>query len=325
VVPQKERARWVGIVMGSYAAGFALGPILGGALYDWFGYAAPFMISAVLGSIALVFAVLMVPETRTQVIRNREKLEKQRLDSQNRRRESLWESLPEPFYIFAALLFTDFVIIFAFAFVEPQMVFYFYDDLGWSTVQFGVVVALYGGFIVIGQALLGRMSDRIGRKPVILLGTALYGTFFLGLVLFDSYLMLILIAVIAGLGEALMLPALSAFYIDITPEQHRSRVIGIKESAASLGGVAGPLLVIAVSPYLDPKGVFMVGFILVALTFIIGLLLLREPGDLTRREKGAILAYSQQRSLLAQATLQGIVTSARGVRFQRKRSARRVV
>ena len=212
-------------------------------------------------------------------------------------------------------------LIFAFAFVEPQMVFYFYDDLGWSTVQFGVVVALYGGFIVIGQALLGRMSDRIGRKPVILLGTALYGTFFLGLVLFDSYLMLLLIAVIAGLGEALMLPALSAFYIDITPEQHRSRVIGIKESAASLGGVAGPLLVIAVSPYLDPAGVFMVGFLLVALTFIIGQLLLREPGDLTRREKSAILTYSQQRSLLAQATLQGMVTSAKGVRFQRKKTA----
>ena len=47
VVPEDNRARWVGVIMGSYAVGMIFGPALGGFLYDGWGYAAPFTLSAV--------------------------------------------------------------------------------------------------------------------------------------------------------------------------------------------------------------------------------------------------------------------------------------
>ena len=49
IMPAKERAKWIGIVMGGYGAGFIFGPVIGGVLYDNFGFAAPFVISATLG------------------------------------------------------------------------------------------------------------------------------------------------------------------------------------------------------------------------------------------------------------------------------------
>jgi MFS transporter, DHA1 family, multidrug resistance protein len=48
IVPESGRARWTGIVMGSYGAGFIFGPTLGGVLFDRWGFAAPFGVSAVL-------------------------------------------------------------------------------------------------------------------------------------------------------------------------------------------------------------------------------------------------------------------------------------
>ena len=64
IVPRAQRARWVGIVMGSYAVGMIFGPVIGGLLYDTWGYAAPFILSAVVAFLALLAAVFNVPETR---------------------------------------------------------------------------------------------------------------------------------------------------------------------------------------------------------------------------------------------------------------------
>ena len=85
----------------------------------------------------------------------------------------------------------------------------------------------------------------------------LYATFYIALAYITSYPLMILAAIISGIGEALVMPALSAYYLDITSEQHRSRVLGIKESSAALGGVLGPLLVVGVSALTTPQGVFM--------------------------------------------------------------------
>ena len=78
VVPERERAQWVGIVMGSYGAGLIFGPVVGGVLYDGWGFAAPFVTSAVMAAIAFIAAVVMVPETRTAEVRWREQLRNRR-------------------------------------------------------------------------------------------------------------------------------------------------------------------------------------------------------------------------------------------------------
>jgi predicted MFS family arabinose efflux permease len=173
-VPENQRARWVGIVMGSYGAGLIFGPVVGGVLYDGWGFAAPFITSAILAMIAFLAAVVMVPETRTPEMRRREELRNRRAaESAPVSDESFWASLPRPLYVFGTLLVLDFIGVFVFAFMEPQMVFYFYDELGWTTVQFGIVIGAYGLAMVFGQLVLGQSSDRFSRKPLIVLGPLL--------------------------------------------------------------------------------------------------------------------------------------------------------
>jgi multidrug resistance protein len=318
LIPKEHRARWVGIVMGGYAAGFFFGPVLGGLLYDTWGYAMPFLASAAMGVLALSVAIFMVPETRTVTIRNREMLLLRReREHTGVEEDTLWESLPRPLYILATLMAIDFVIVFVFAFIEPQMIFYMYEDLNWTTVQFGVVVAVYGLVAVIGQGFLGGVSDRFGRKPVIVFGLILNTFFFAGIAYFRSFPQIIVVSLISGFGEALVLPALSAYYMDITAEEHRSRVMGIKESAIALGGVAGPLLVVAASTIASPQEIFWIAFIVTVITAVAALIILKPPTEFTRESGELERDYALRRAMLAQAAMRGIVTTARDTRRNR--------
>jgi MFS family permease len=315
VVSKNKRARWVGIVMGSYGAGFIFGPVIGGVLYDGWGFAAPFTVSAAMAFLALLAAAILVPETRTPEVHRREILRKRRdaavEDSQE---DSILASLPRPLHVFGTLLVLDFIGVFAFAFVEPQMVFYFYDELAWTTIQFGIVVSVYGIAMVAGQAGLGQLSDRFGRKPIILIGLLLTASFYAGLALFTWFPLTLLVALVAGLGTALTSPALSAFYLDITAEEHRSRVLGIKESSAALGGVVGPLAVVAVSTITTPQDVFVMSFILMIATAGLALFALRAPHRTAEETEDIAWDCAEKRAMAAQAALRGVVLSATDVR-----------
>lgn len=314
VAPEKERGRWIGIVMAGYGAGFILGPVLGGLLYDWLGYAAPFAASALMASVAFIAALVVVPETRTAVIRKREGLARRREKTMTPvSDDSLRGTLPKPLSVFGVLLLIEFIMVFSFAFVEPQMVFYLYDDLGWSTVQFGVLIAGYGLAVVVGQVTLGRMSDRFARKPVILLGLLMNVLFYAALVLTSSFAVLMVTGIMSGIGEALVLPAISAFVLDMTAEQHRSRAMGFKESAAALGGVLGPLLVVSATALTTPQGVFIVAGASIVVVAGIALLDLRVT-CLGEECSDEAQAYAMRRAFSAQATLRGIVTSASAAR-----------
>ena len=319
LVAEDSRARWTGIIMGSYAVGFIFGPVIGGVLYDSFGYAAPFVLSAVVAFLALIAAFFMIPETRTPEIRNREMLRARHANPQRIGKISIWSALPRPLYIFGTLLAIDFINSFSFAFVEPQMIFYFYDVLGWSTTQFGVLVGVYGISEVVGQMGLGQLSDKWGRKPLIIAGLIPNIFFFAGLAFLTDYYLMMIGAACAGLGYALVAPATNAFYLDITAEEHRSRIIGVKGSFLSLGGVLGPLAVAGVAGILAPQTVFWIASGLTALGLVLGAVFLREPKHLSVKDSGLHDQTSSQRSLAAQASLQNIAMLASLARSERQK------
>jgi DHA1 family tetracycline resistance protein-like MFS transporter len=318
IVPESQRAKWVGFVMGSYGVGFIFGPTIGGVLFDTWGFAAPFIASAVTATCAFVAAVSLVPETRTAAVRRRERLRARRAaETASATEKSIWDALPKPLYIFGTLLLVDFVNVFAFAFVEPQMVFYFYEELNWSTVRFGVVVGVYGLAMVLSQTLLGQTSDKFGRRSVILVGLLLSASFYFALAFSTQFALTFVVAAVSGIGSGLNMPAMSAFYLDITASQHRSRVMGVKESVAALGGVMGPLLVVGFSTLMSPQGVFLSAGILTAVTVLVSAVLLREPKHVPEEVGDVALASARRRALSAQASLRGVVLRAREAREAR--------
>jgi len=157
---------------------------------------------------------------------------------------------------------------------------------------------------------------------LIFTGLVLYGVLFPGIAFLRGFPLLITVAGLAGLGNALVMTGLSALYLDLTAEEHRSRVMGIKRAASSLGTVVGPLLVAGLAGPLGSRGVFLAAGALVGLSALLSLLVLRDVQRATRRRSEVDQESDSLRALAAQSTLRGIVLKADVLTPERRRRTR---
>ena len=324
IAPEDERARWIGVLSGGTSAGFIIGPVVGGLLYDRWGYTPPFMVAIGIALLTFLIAFCIIPETHTRQERRRNILHQrraERLAPKMGTAVSFWASLPRPLLAFSTLLFINLSMIFAWFFIDPQLPFYAFDELGWSTAQFGSAISFYGWATLVGNLTLGQSSDRLGRKPVLIVGLILHAAQYVGLVLSNVYWVIIAAFIVAGLGEALLNPALSAAYLDITPEEHRSRAMGIKGAVGSLGSLLAPALVVVVIGYVPPQSVFLISATLILSTALLVFIALRLP---EQREGARDLTWevSQERMMAAQSALRSVTVSAATARKLKLPNAR---
>jgi MFS family permease len=260
IAPIDRRAQWIGIVNGGASIGWIAGPILGGILYDHWGYNLALVVSISMATAAFTTAFLTVPETHKNLGRiagATQKTQAFRLSDLKSNVPTFRSTLPNSLSTFSILLAISFAVMFAWAFIEPRFMFYAYDDLRWSSSMLGLVMSTYGIAMTLGEFFLSHLSDRLGRKPVIVYGLILFAVQFIGLAFFRNYILIATTFVIAGLGNALFDPALNASILDIAPAEHQARILGIKSTASSLGNILGPALVVLFTPFLEARGIFL--------------------------------------------------------------------
>lgn len=277
LAPHDRRGQWIGVLNGGASAGWIAGPLLGGALYDRYGYSVALSISIVMAVAALLLAIVRLPETH-------------RPATSARIRGNSWRANLEGVPgrgAFVMLMVIAFGVMFAWAFIEPKFMFYAYDDLGWSSSQLGLVMSTYGLSFMVGEFTLGRLSDRLGRKPVLVLGLALFAAQFIGLVIFREAAWIVVSFILAGLGNALFDPALSAMILDIAPPERTAGMIGLKSTAGALGNLLGPGLVVLLTPVAGPLAVFSIAAAIVGALALTAALAMHLPSG---KESGQIAA-----------------------------------
>jgi len=275
LAPADRRAQWIGIANGGASVGWIAGPILGGALYDHWGYSVALLASILLALAAFLATLIWVPETHTFIQPSGGKTRRNASTFSFNTVKSFFHSfkgsLSGSISTFCLLLWISFAVMFVWAFIEPRFMFYAYDNLGWTSSKLGLVMSVYGVSMTLGEFILSRLSDHLGRKPVILLGLLLFSAQFIGLAFFRDYLPIAAAFLIAGLGNALFDPALSAAILDAAPTGHQARLLGIKSTAGSLGNILGPALVALWNSFLDARSIFLISLGVVLLTALIGL------------------------------------------------------
>ena len=106
----------------------------------------------------------------------------------------------------------------------------------------GLMMSLYSIMQFLFAPLWGRVSDRIGRKPVILIGIAGYAISFLMQAFSPNLGFFIVARTLAGILSSATLPSAMAYIADITTAENRSRGVGLLGAAMGVGMIFGPML-----------------------------------------------------------------------------------
>jgi DHA1 family tetracycline resistance protein-like MFS transporter len=105
----------------------------------------------------------------------------------------------------------------------------------------GIMTALYAAVQFVFAPVLGSLSDRIGRRPVLLISLLGAAINYLLLAFAGSLWLLFLGRAIAGLTSANVSVA-TAYITDITPEDQRARRFGLFNAMFGIGFIVGPVL-----------------------------------------------------------------------------------
>ena len=182
--------------------------------------------------------------------------------------------MPAPRSRYAVIFFTVLIDLIGFGIVMPILPFYA-QRFGASGLAYGAVLGVYSFMQFVATALLGKLSDRIGRRPV-LLATMLFNAAGYALFAFaGSYWVLFLSRVVSGFAGGNISVA-QAYMADITTPAERSRGMGIVGAAFGIGFSAGPALGGLADHYLGHRWPGLVGVALSLANFVSAYFILPE-------------------------------------------------
>ena len=275
-IPFAKQGRWIGLLTTAQAVGFAVGPGLGGLLSQTLGLSSPFLLSAAIALVASLLAIFLVPETLPEQVRVEARSHKANrgahVQKPNERRFARLIWLVAPFLVI------DFGMIFTYPFVFPQLPFFFVKVLHYSAAQYGILFSVYGMALAVFPLVLGRLSEKLPKKPLIVIGSLLFSALIVVMLAAPLYPLLLVGAALAGLGSAFVEPAMGSIYLGATTDDNRGQVMGMRGSAISLAVMLGPLAQALVGPWITPQITFAIGVALSLGMALVAFLLLKQPG-----------------------------------------------
>ncbi|RKH18051.1 MFS transporter, partial [Corallococcus sp. CA047B] len=138
------------------------------------------------------------------------------------------------------LLFTAFLDSVALLMIVPLLPFHA-TGLGGGGAVVGLLMATVPLVQLVSAPVWGRLSDRVGRKPVLLIGMTAAVVASVLLALADSLPGLFLSRVVQGVGGGTV-GVLQAYVVDVTRPEARAQALGRVSAATSLGVMLGPAL-----------------------------------------------------------------------------------
>ena len=213
-------------------------------------------------------------------------------------------------------LLNIFIIVFidllGFGLILPLLPFYA-DQYGATPLVVGLLTAIYAAAQLVGAPILGRLSDRFGRRPILLI--SIFGTF-LGFLLFgiadplgnviaswlDTNVNSVILTILF-ISRALdgftggNISVAQAYITDVTNEENRARGLGLVGAAFGLGFIVGP----AMGGFLSEYGLSTPAFAAAGLAGInLLMVLIWLPESLSPEQRKELVSREQPKLTLTE-------------------------
>ncbi len=261
IVPRERVGEATGIYTTSFALGFFVGPLLGsGAFYltkksggtEFQALQSTFFVTASLALFALIVIVLKINDFDPEYYDRKE----QKLRNPMLRLKTKLENPQSEYKKYYAMTFFNGLGI---GFIIPIFSIFFVDVHDFSEELVGLIFGISGGITAVMSGPSGALGDKIGRKPLMILGipimvlnTALLGfasTFFVAAGFFW----------VRAIGLGLFLPNFRALQADIVLPKERGTIFGRVQTFFNIGAIIGPISGSYLYEYMEGKSVNILG------------------------------------------------------------------
>ncbi|RYL94519.1 multidrug efflux MFS transporter [Sporolactobacillus sp. THM19-2] len=229
----RSHAGWsLGVLSTGGISGSLIGPLIGGVLSDFMGMRLVFVNTSLLLGCAFLASLFLI---REQAVPKKEKTPGFR---------EVIRMTPH-IGLFLSLFVTTFMVQLANMSIQPIITVYVtilapgHEHL---EIISGVVVAAAGLASVIAAPFLGRISDRIGPRRILIFSLLLTGLIFVPQAFVTNPWQLTFLRFLLGLATAGTLPAINTIVKKMAPAAITGRLFGYNQSAQFLGTLGGSLL-----------------------------------------------------------------------------------
>ncbi len=176
-------------------------------------------------------------------------------------------SYPLSFYLIMA---STFLFFFSMHLLITPLPLYI-KEVGGEPSQIGLVMGMFALTAVLSRPLVGRLVDTWGRKPVMMIGSAIFILGPLFYILARSVPSLFLARMFHGMGIAAFTTAYSTLVADLVPPPRRGEALGLAGVAPPLSIMLAPPLGDALLPRLDFSLLFVVSAVVAALSLLVAI------------------------------------------------------
>lgn len=171
------------------------------------------------------------------------------------------------------------------------------DELDIADAALGTLVSAYALMVGIFAIISGPISDKIGRRRILLLGTGVMTVALVAHVFVQGYASFLAVRLFAGVAGGILSGAAVSYVGDYFPYNRRGWATGWIMSGSAFGQIIGIPLGIVIADRLGIRAPFSVFAVTMALTWV--LILLKVPQPDVQRSEGRITAMGAFRDYLA--------------------------
>lgn len=158
---------------------------------------------------------------------------------------------------------------------------------GYGDIHVGGLLTIYALASFFTAPLWGALSDRTGRKKLILIGLAGFGiSFFLSSIFLDQLVLLYAARIVGGFFSGALYTAVTGYVADITTDEERNKYMGLLGMSIGLGFIFGPAIG-GLLGSIELSLPFTASAVLVFLLLVYASIFLKEPerrGSATKRK-----------------------------------------